>query len=240
MNFETYAYTDCGSRSNNEDTFIHSDTAWVVCDGLGGHGGGEVASEKAARIAIDLLNKNKQNNINDDLLREVLVRANQSVIDAQNETPDLKHMRTTIVLAVSDGNILRYANVGDSRFYYFKKGKLAYQSQDHSLSAISAKIGSISDVRTDPDRNKLLKALGNSEHTDLEIPQDEIVLEPGDTFLLCSDGFWEYVYEEEMEIDLAKSISMEQWMKFMLKRVLLKTQTHNNDNFTAICVKVVA
>ena len=145
-------------------------------------------------------------------------------------------MRTTLVFALSDGNVLRYANVGDSRFYYFKNGSVYVQSEDHSVSAASVRMGDIryEDIRMDADRNKLLKVLGNSETLAVKIPDREIVLEQGDAFLLCSDGFWEYVYETEMEIDLAKSETPQEWLKYMVKRIILKTHNQNNDNFTAI------
>ena len=238
MNFETYAYTDCGSRKNNEDNLIYSEDMWVVCDGLGGHGGGEKASQAATGYIMGMVKDTPEKLTDNDFLKNVVEGANARILELQKTTPDLKQMRTTVVAVFTDSKVLRYVNVGDSRFYYFKKGKLFYQSKDHSLSAVSVKMGSITDVRLDVDRNKLLRALGNSEEVGVEIPEEVIIPEPGDTFLLCSDGFWEYVYETEMEIDLAKSITMEQWMKFMVKRILLKTKNISNDNFTAICVKV--
>ena len=238
MNFETYAYTNCGSRKNNEDSLIYCEDMWAVCDGLGGHGGGEKASQAATGYVMGMVKDNPDRLTDNDFLKEVVDGANQRIIELQKATPDLKQMRTTLVAAFTDNKVLRYVNVGDSRFYYFRKGKLMCQSEDHSLSALSVKMGDISDVRLDIDKNKLLRALGNSEEVGVEIPGTVITPEPGDTFLLCSDGFWEYVYETEMEIDLAKSITMEQWMKYMVKRILLKTKNMSNDNFTAICVKV--
>ena len=149
-------------------------------------------------------------------------------------------MRTTLVFAVTDGKKLRYANVGDSRFYLFRDDAIIRQSEDHSVSAAMAKIGEISydEIRFNEDRNKLLKVIGNDEKLRIKAIDPEIELQPGDAFLLCSDGFWEYVFEQEMEIDLSKSETPAQWLSFMAKRVLLRTENLNNDNFTAICVMV--
>ena len=109
---------------------------------------------------------------------------------------------------------------------------------DHSVPAMLAQAGRVdpADIRNHEDRNKLLKVLGDSEDLALkgEKQYDTIELEDGDAFLLCSDGFWEYVYETEMEIDLSKSDSAHEWKTYMLKR-LLNRVTDNNDNFTLIC-----
>jgi serine/threonine protein phosphatase PrpC len=88
-------------------------------------------------------------------------------------------------------------------------------------------------VRFHDDRNKLLKVLGNDENLNIRKIDDAVSIESGDAFLLCSDGFWEYVYEVEMEADLIKSDSPKDWIEYMIKRLLLRV-TGNNDNFTAI------
>ena len=80
--------------------------------------------------------------------------------------------------------------------------------------------------------------MGNEEELKVKIPENIINVEPGDAFLLCSDGFWEYVYENEMELDLAKSNTSEEWLKSMVKRVILRTKNQNNDNYTAIVVRI--
>lgn len=239
MVFSTYAYSGLGDRKNNEDYFLYRKGIWVVADGLGGHDCGEEASKTASEAVVEFVEKNGIS-LEEQALHQIIMRANESVIDGQKKDESFESMRTTLVFAVSDGKQLRYANVGDSRFYYFKQGKLHKQSEDHSVSALSAKLGDIKyeDIRHDADRNKLLKVLGNAEELKVKIPEAVIPVESGDAFLLCSDGFWENVYENEMEIDLAKSDYAEQWLKFMLKRVMLRTQNQKNDNYTAIAVVI--
>ena len=239
MTFETYAYSSSGGRNNNEDFCVYRNGVWVLADGLGGHDCGEVASETGATAAVQLVDE-KGISLDDQFLADILSTANHSVIAKQAEDESLKGMRTTIVMAISDGSSVRYANVGDSRFYYFRNGFLEYQSEDHSVSALSAKLGDISydDIRGDDDRNKLLKVLGNEEGLNVTLPDDIIPAQSGDAFLLCSDGFWEYVHEREMEIDLAKSANPKEWLHYMIKRIILRTHNIGNDNFTAIGVMI--
>lgn len=241
MNVFTYMYTNQGGRENNEDyiCFDYSGDfgVWVLADGLGGHNSGEVASRLAATL---ITNEMKVVcDLSDKKILQVIEKANRLLITEQ-ANPDYKGMRTTIASAyVKDGQF-QYANVGDSRVYYFKNGCLYRQSKDHSVSQVAVGLGEISqaDIRFHDDRNKLLKVLGDTEDLGIQKLDPVIPVEPGDAFLLCSDGFWEYVFETEMEIDLVKSSSPEQWMEFMIKRLLLRV-SGNNDNFSAICCFIV-
>lgn len=238
MVFETYAYTNQGGRKNNEDYCKFEDGIWVLADGLGGHDRGEVASEAASVTTVNLW-KSMGKPMDDDELINLIKDVNSEVVSLRDDN-SVDSMRTTLVFAVTDGKELRYANVGDSRFYLFRDNTIIRQSEDHSVSAAMAKIGEIGyeDIRFDENRNKLLKVIGNDEKIKIKAVDPSIRLEPGDAFLLCSDGFWEYVFEQEMEIDLSKSETPAEWISYMAKRILLRTENVNNDNFTAICVMV--
>lgn len=239
MVFKTFAYTNKGGRSNNEDSYNCTEKIWIVADGLGGHDYGEVASAYAAKETANLW-KNTGEPMNDAGLINVMERVNSSVIEMQKQSEEAASMRTTLVFAVTDGKTLRFANVGDSRFYYFRNNKIIACSEDHSVSAAVAKLGEIryEDIRFNEDRNKLLKVIGNEEDLKIKELYAPVSVQPGDAFLLCSDGFWEYVYEQEMEIDLSKSEGPKQWLSYMAKRLILRTETKDNDNFTAICVMI--
>lgn len=239
MTFITHSYTNCGGRANNEDYLFCGDNVWLVCDGLGGHDSGEVASRTAADAVKEYIDKNGVT-LTPEHMANIISDANLSVIKMQKEDASLSSMRTTIVLAITDGQNIRYANVGDSRFYYFKKGKLYALSEDHSVAAASVKLGesTYDKIREDPDRNKLIKVLGDKKELSVKIPENHIIPESGDAMLLCSDGFWEYVYEAEMEADLCKATSPREWIEFMAKRIILKTKNADNDNFTAVAVMI--
>ncbi len=239
MRFRTYTYTNSGARANNEDALLAKEGIWVLADGLGGHDCGEVASAETVQHVLSVWTESGKP-VDKSSMMDMLDSANANLLALQQTNSRYAAMRTTLVYAVTDGKQLSYANVGDSRFYFFRNGRVVLQSEDHSVPAALAKIGQIKyeEIRNHEDRNKLLKVIGNSENLNLRQIPDAIQLCPGDAFLLCSDGFWEYIYEQEMEIDLAKSTDPKDWMGFMVKRILLKTENKDNDNFSAICVMV--
>lgn len=90
------------------------------------------------------------------------------------------------------------------------------------------------DIRGNEDRSQLLKVLGAESTLNIKKRYQPIDIRTGDAFLICSDGFWEYVFETEMEMDLLKSDSAEIWLKYMLKRHILRAE-NKGDNYTAIC-----
>ena len=90
------------------------------------------------------------------------------------------------------------------------------------------------DIRGNEDRSRLLKVLGSDEKLNIKKAYSPIKIRNGDAFLICSDGFWDYVYETEMEADLLKSDSSEVWLKYMLKRHILRAE-NKGDNYTVIC-----
>lgn len=232
MVIDAFAYTSPGGRPVNEDfcSFEIGDSrsCFVVADGLGGHDKGEIASELAGNYMLEQMRTMEE--ITEDSLFTALTGANTSVMEGQRQFPG---MRTTIAAAAVDNGKLWECHVGDSRVYLFKNGCLYYQSRDHSVVQLSAEMGDIrpEEIRLHPDRSKLLKVLGNEEELRLTRQAESMDLEPGDAFLLCTDGFWDYVWETEMEADLVKSADAEEWIVFMVKRVLLKAP-QDHDNFT--------
>jgi serine/threonine protein phosphatase PrpC len=237
MIINAHSYTNKGGRDNNEDfccyKILDNTGVFVLADGLGGHNCGEVASKLAAEFILN--EADKYQNYCEENLIEMMNDANSIIIRKQQENETHRDMRTTVVAGFIDNDTFSYFNVGDSRLYYFKKGCLYTQSRDHSVSQIAVTMGDITQeqVRFHDDRNKLLKVLGNDENLNIRKIDEAVSIESGDAFLLCSDGFWEYVYEVEMEADLIKSDSPKDWIEYMIKRLLLRV-TGNNDNFTAI------
>lgn len=238
MKIDLYTYTNKGSREINEDSFrIKTDGGGrciaVLCDGLGGHDCGEVASAFAAEKTIEALGK--MDSLEQEKILGVLGSVNDGLIELQSQKESYNGMRTTAVGCIVGDETVHSFNCGDSRFYYFSNGKLSTMSKDHSIPQMSVDLGEMTfdDIRGDADRNKLLKVMGQPTEGGAGTVYEPIKHKKGDAFLLCSDGFWEYVIEEEMEIDLSKSTTCKEWIEYMLVRLLLR-RNPDNDNFTVV------
>ncbi len=223
---ETAKYTNRGGRPINEDSIYCATDLFIVADGLGGHHGGENASAAAVRC----ISENYRGDITDAEIEKLLEAAN----DAVNKLNDDSH--TTLAAAFVSDERMRIANVGDSRVYIFRGNRVHTVTKDHSVCQAAVDMGEMSydDIRFSDDRSRLLKVLGGKDSLSLKTKYKPIDLCDGDAFLLCSDGFWEYVHEREMETDLLKADSAESWKRLMLKRHLLKAK-NSGDNYSLIC-----
>lgn len=238
MVFDTATVSSAGGREGNED-FCGFEVrgaagCWVLCDGLGGHYGGAVASRTAVEAAIESF-RNDRSVTGEALLMHV-DSAHRAVVARQQNELELTGMRTTIViLAVSDG-AAQWIHAGDSRLYWFRGGKLREQTRDHSVPQRLVEAGEIrvEEIRFHEDRARLLRSLGGSQEPGPAAGAG--TLEPGDAFLLASDGFWEWVFETEMEESLAGSQSAREWVRRM-EAILRKRATGEFDNYTAVAVR---
>ncbi len=228
MIVDSFHYTCEGGREINEDSFLCSTDrgVYVVADGLGGHSDGE----KASLAAVDYFDKNCLGGYTGESVSQLLEGANAEVLEMGDGG------KSTVAAGFLEKGWFRYANAGDSRIYYFRDNKIIAQSKDHSVCQASVDMGLIrpEDIRGNEDRSRLLKVLGGEEKLNIKIHYPPIQVQNGDAFLICSDGFWDYVYEAEMEADLLKSDCAEVWAKHMLKRHILRAQ-NKGDNYTVIC-----
>ena len=221
-----------GGREYNEDSVgikeRGQDACVIVADGLGGHGGGKTAST----IAVDGISTAWQNTakISEEWMLSVYTKVNADILSMQTEACQMK---TTCVSLFIEQEKAWWVHLGDSRLYHFVDGILESQTVDHSVSQMAVLSGEItlSQIRFHEDRNRVLRALG------MEEPQPtygQADLSDGrfHAFLLCTDGFWEYVLEDEMELDLAKVEQPEDWIRIMETR-LQKKVNGKNDNYSA-------
>ena len=232
-----WKYSDVGGRAENEDTIeVISDTdkglLAMVADGLGGHGGGKQASQAAIE---SLQNDFRSSSLEDPEEFNVwFQKANQRVMDMQTKECEMK---TTLVSLIIKNNTAMWAHVGDSRLYHFINNKLVFRTFDHSVSQMAVLRGEISEseIRGHTDRNKLLKALGREETINIDVSDKTDISEGEHAFLLCTDGFWEYVNETDMLKTLKSSVTAEEWINKMI-RVLKKRAKENNDNNSSIAI----
>ena len=237
MEIHAYSYTNRGGREHNEDSLRASaeQGVFVLADGLGGHGRGEVASALAVDTLFTAMTQTGE--LDGERLLALFQSANEEILRQQAQ-PDQSEMRTTAVALKLAGNTAVWAHIGDSRLYRFSNGELAEVTQDHSVTYRKFLGGEISymDVYHDDDRSRLLRVLGKEP---CRPEAGSAPVSPGDAFLLCSDGFWEYVYNEEMQADLCKARTPQEWAEEMLLRHIRRTP-QGNDNFSLITVFVEA
>lgn len=237
MQIKSASYSSIGRRPENEDSYICEQTGpqqlfAAVCDGLGSHGGGQQAS----RLTVELLRQFHPTQLpsKEDILRW-MEKSNQEIL-LHRDGP--RHMKTTAVALFLDKNRACWAHIGDSRLYHFHNGALANYTADHSVCYLAVRMGEITrrDIPNHPDKNKILKVLG--EDTIAPEIHDPIVLEPGEhAFLLCSDGLWERLHEDEILLDLHKSTTPEQWLFELRSRAEMR-KFQDVDNNTAVTVFV--
>lgn len=237
MQIKIASYTSIGSRTENEDTgayeqFGPDQMYAVVCDGLGSHGGGQAAS----RAVVTQLQQTHFSQLpTAQQINEWLHQSNQEILAKRNGP---QHMKTTVVALFIHQNRAVWVHAGDSRLYHFHNGHLVDATADHSVCYLALKLGEITrrDIPSHPDRNKVLKVLGE----DRIAPEihDPVTLEPGlHAFLLCSDGLWERLHEDEIMLDLYKSQTPDQWLFNLRCRAELRKYT-DVDNNTAVAAFV--
>lgn len=236
MKIKTACLTDCGGRSVNDDTVrIHedSDCIWVfVGDGLGGYAGGQLASQAAGEALYKASRRGSL--LTPERMNEAAQQADAAVRALQQKNGG--KMKTTLVLLYIEDGCARWMHIGDSRLYHFISGHLQCQTMDHSVSQMAVLMGEVTpqEIRFHEDRNRVLRALGG-DNAKPDVSAQVILTGGKDVFLLCTDGFWEYVYEEEMERTLQNAKNPQEWLKSM-ETILHTRAPEDSDNFTAAAV----
>lgn len=231
--------TNVGSQQVNEDSVGVSQKneqfCFVLCDGLGGHGMGEVASG----IARDTtLWRFEDVGAKEGLISKVLEETQARLLMEQRKVGAKSKMKTTAVILAMDKKNAFVGHIGDSRLYAFRKNKVQFRTTDHSIPQmlVLAKEIKESEIRNHPERNMLLRVLG----TPWDEPEYELRKKFGwkkyQAFLLCSDGFWELIEEEKMCKLLETSSTVEEWLQRMSEEVAKNGVGRKMDNYSAIAV----
>lgn len=198
---QIYAKTHKGMvRPTNQDSLLVAHNLYGVADGMGGHRGGETASRIAVQVVKNLLQgKTPEENS----LRICMEAANRRIFDMQRHDLALSGMGTTFTLLWESRTEIWIAHVGDSRAYLFRDGKLACQTEDHSIVGELLRNNVITPemAKTHPYRSVITRALG----TDPVVEADLLRVDKreGDVWLICSDGLYNMVEDSEMADTLA-------------------------------------
>lgn len=238
MTFDSFVFSSIGGREENQDAVgkLESEDGalYVVADGLGGHQFGSLAAEQAVSVLLDDWDATQAGE--DGGLSERIQRANDEILEIQHSKNCIT--KTTVVALALFRGKAAWANTGDSRLYYIHNRQIEGYTEDHSVAYKKYKAGSITraGIAQDEDQSCLLKALGGESRWEPDLTMlDEV--SPGDAFMLCSDGMWEHILDEEILIDYLKSESAEKWAKLMLLRAIDRIEP-GNDNLSLITVMV--
>lgn len=242
--------TDVGLwRIGNEDAFLVDDGLglYVVADGMGGHAAGEVASHEAVDTVHGMVRRGKDaldaiaaGDLSETSLHRAIRLLESSVqaaaymvfAIAQNE-PEQQGMGTTLSALALAGNHGITAQVGDSRIYLVRDGRATPLTEDHTLVAWQLKQGIISqeEVLVSPHKNVITRAVGSRDYVQVDTGFFEV--QPGDAFLLCSDGLHGYLDDDEIPqiVDLGADVAVRRFIE-------LANDRGGRDNITAVVVEV--
>jgi protein phosphatase len=240
--------TDSGMvRSHNEDSIAADQEVGlaVLADGMGGYNAGEVASGIAVELIKAEMKKalagKKPEELNgqsaEQLITEHSTRANAAIYQAAQSQPQYSGMGTTLVVALWHDNHISVGHIGDSRLYRLRDGALEQVTRDHSLLQEQIDSGMITKEQARHSQNKNLVTRAVGIDPDVETEVHTYPVQPGDIFLLCSDGLNDMVTDEDIQLTLASLAA-----NLPLAAQQLVQQANDNggrDNVSVILVRVV-
>jgi PPM family protein phosphatase len=239
LRIESAGRTDVGLvREKNEDSMLIDPAIglYVVCDGMGGHVGGQVASQLAvATIAETLRAQSPLGPGDEDILQTAIQRANQAVFNKAKADPNLHNMGTTVVGIRVDNDLVHLCHVGDSRIYRLRQGTLEQVTRDHSLINLYEDNPELAARFGPPNSNVIVRAVGLRDS--VEVDHRCIAMEPADLYLLCCDGLTDMVDDwmlREMLADGSQG-SLEECVDALVRAAL---SNGGVDNTTAVVLRI--
>ncbi len=247
---EAFGRTDVGRRRKiNEDSFLVSleTNLFAVCDGMGGHNAGEVASRMAIEAIADFVEKSAVERDNTwphgldanlsfdaNRLKTAIRIANTRVFQAADKREELTGMGTTVVAALVSGDVMTIGSAGDSRCYLVRGSELVQLTRDDSWvsAALGEGILNSDDVEHHPLRNVITKAVGAREAIDLDLIEHHLL--PGDVAMLCSDGLHGLLNDHELAALLPLPESLEE---ATARLVDAANEAGGRDNVTVVLLR---
>jgi protein phosphatase len=222
--------SEIGKREINEDSLkFQSGKFYLVCDGLGGNGNGEIASQLVAESVKKSLLKSKS-------ILEAVQEAEKVLSSYKKKHPSTEYMATTLALAQFIENNVLIIWAGDTRVYQFRDGKIIYKTKDHTLVNEAVNDGVLTAVEAlfHPDANELTKSIKGAQNP---VKLDQILIQDiieNDYFMLCTDG----VIDSFIDTDLETLFSESKSTKEIIDELDKSCQIFSNDNYTAIVFQV--
>jgi len=237
VHYAASAVTDRGrKRPSNEDAFGFSveHGVYVVCDGMGGAAAGEIASSLAVGEMLRLLTERSAEVPLPQAVEQAIAAANQAIFSRAERNYRLSGMGTTLVGLVAEDRHVWVLNVGDSRCYRLRNSHIEQITLDHSLVEEMVRMGRMTpaDALRSPLRNVITRALG----TQAQVTPDlfELEAEPGDLFLLCSDGLTRELSDAQIETLLNAEASLDDQGA---RLVSAAKKAGGHDNITCLLVR---
>lgn len=241
---EVALLSDRGGRNYNEDAcgHWHSDRhlCCVLADGAGGHGGGDIASRIAVQEVIGSFSREPSHD--GQALATLVRRANAALISQRVPDTPRQDMHSTAVCLVIDfvEHQAHWAHAGDSRMYWLRDGQVHARTRDHSLvqALVDAGVLTEQQMQGHPKRSELRSALGvPAEQLEVTGSSGDDAVQPGDVFMLCTDGLWEYIADAVLARTLAAASTPRAWLDALSAEVLAAaSHKASHDNYSALVV----
>ena len=242
MKYVVFQASRRGGRPYNEDRVAYAYTSdamvMVLCDGMGGHNQGEVASQLTVQVITSLFQSRAKPVLPDmtAFLLDGIYAAHDAINEyaLRNRMPDPP--RTTCVVCVVQRGMACWAHVGDSRLYQFSRRAFLFRTRDHSAVQQLLDEGLIqeAEMSVHPDRNKLYNSVGGYMLPDIEVEQP-VKLQEGDVLFLCTDGVWPELTPDEMLATL-RAYPLERAVKHMMDHAEFRAGQYG-DNLSVVAMR---
>lgn len=236
------AKTDTGQiRQRNEDCYsvgeLPNGMVWaVICDGMGGAAGGNIASQTAVKLIAESITASYQEQMSSRSIRNLLIaavdNANTRVYDLSVANESLNGMGTTVVAALVAQRKVYIAHAGDSRAYLFAEGHLIQMTRDHSVVQAMLDSGQITEMEAQyhPRKNLITRVLGVSETLEVDYCEEEFA--PEDVLLICTDGLTNAVEREQIQ----RTMQLAGFSSCAEALVALANENGGPDNITVVAI----
>ncbi len=228
--------SDIGNiRKQNEDSYgILEDVnynVFLICDGMGGHNAGEVASQLAMEAVVETIKKCFEDNLPDMVLTKAFYTANEWVYKKSLENPEMKGMGTTATCALSYEKSLYVAHVGDSSLFQIRDEKIKKVTKDHSYVQQLLDLGRIneSEAKDHPKKNIITRAVGTSRI--VQVDQLKLDTQSKDIYLLCTDGLTDYLNDDEILAEILSHTNQKETLESLAR---MAKDRGGKDNITLL------
>ncbi|HEX5683305.1 MAG TPA: PP2C family serine/threonine-protein phosphatase [Ideonella sp.] len=240
MKFSVYQVSRKGGREKNEDRmgycYTRDSGLFALADGMGGHPEGEVASQLALQTLAAAFQREAKSSLKSPLrfLQDSILAGHHQLLRYATEKGLVDTPRTTVVACVLQGRAAFWAHCGDSRLYLVRGGNLIARTRDHSYTELQNTLSQVVPIDAKFNRSVLFTCLGSPGKPVVDTV-GPVTLQTGDRLIVCSDGLWSQLNDEEI-VELLSTRSLSDGVPEMVERALRNGGTHG-DNVTVLAVE---